>query len=104
MFYALMRFFLASFFFAFELYFSKLKKLSQILVTKKSYEICLSFLLILASHINFEYALRLTLSTPLTLAKRCLLFSPFTSSTLLLSMTKVDEIDGPLHAFDKKGM
>ena len=44
-----------------KLYFSTLKKLTLIFVTKKSYEICLPLHPILVSLINFEYIIPLTL-------------------------------------------
>ena len=60
-------------------------------VTKKNCKICLSFHLI-----NFEYTLLLILSTPLALVERSLYPSSFTSSEVLLNMTKFDENDGSL--------
>ena len=79
--------------------FSKLRKLTLILVTKKSCRICLHFHLILASLIKLNTTFPSYLSTPFTLAGVCLHLSPLMSSTILLSMTKVDETDGSLHTF-----
>ena len=58
--------------------------------------------------LNLNRPFPLYLSTPLTLARLCLQHSPFASSEMLFSMTKVDETDGSLQAFElsktKKGM
>ena len=42
----------------------------------------------------------LNLPTPLSLAKLCLHPSQFTSPEMLLNISKVDETDGSLHAFE----
>ena len=72
-------------------FFSKLKKLKLIFVTKKSYKIYLPFHLIIFSLVIFHYILLFILAYPLTLAEHCLHCSSFTSSKMLLSMIDVDE-------------
>ena len=69
------------------------KLLMLILVTKKGF---LDFSPLLTLSTLFY----LYLSTPITLAELCQHPSPFTSPEMLLNMTKVDETDCSLHAFE----
>ena len=78
--------------FVVRLCFSKLKKLILIFIMKKSYEISLSFHLILFSLINFEYTLPFILSTALKFGEHCLYLFPLRRPKCYL--TKVDETDG----------
>ena len=67
--------------------------LMLILVTRKGF---LDFSPLLTLSTPFY----LYLSTPITLAELCRHPSPFTSPEMLLNMTKVDETDSSLHAFE----
>ena len=82
-------------------FFSKLKKLKLIFVTKKSYKIYLPFHLIIFSLVIFHYILLFILAYPLTLAEHCLHCSSFTSSKMLLSMMTLTNTDAFLHALEK---
>ena len=82
-------------------FFSKLKKLKLIFVTKKSYKIYLPFHLIIFSLVIFHYILLFILAYSLTLAEHCLHCSSFTSSKMLLSMMTLTNTDAFLHALEK---
>ena len=83
-------------------FFSKLKKLKLIFVTKKSYKIYLPFHLINVSLLFLTTSFSLYLPNPLTLAEHCLHCSSFTSSKILFSMIDVDEYWRFLTCFRKR--